>query len=284
MQGTRHVGESPLTDEESLTEEFLNSLFHTSAFTVSYRKGDHIPLHNHRHGQLIRPLTGAVRVNASNDIWLVMVGQALWLHPGTQHSIDVSTASLVQFVYVNFGLLGARVPANGRIDVPPLLNGILDELRAMPSHYKEGGPIDRLTAVMLDQVIHADSRRQLAECPGDRRLALIYQMMVKDPSNRRSLKQLAQATGVSTRTVARLLLTHCSMTFREWRERVILGLALNRLKYGGRITDVALDLGYSSTSAFISAFRRRTDMTPKQWVAKSLADRSASSPVGPNDV
>jgi AraC-like DNA-binding protein len=196
----------------------------------------------------------------------------------------VSTAALIQFVYVNYGLAGTQLPASGRIDVPPLLNGILDELRIRPAHYREAGPIDRLTSVMFDQVIDADSRRSLAECPGDRRLALIYQMLIKDPSKRRSLKQLAQATGVSTRTLTRLLLTHCNMSFREWRERIILGLALNRLKYGGRITDVALDLGYSSTSAFIAAFRRRTQMTPKQWLKKSLSERSAAPAVRPHDI
>jgi AraC-like DNA-binding protein/quercetin dioxygenase-like cupin family protein len=264
MLRTRHFHEGPLTDEDGLTEEFLNSLLQTSAYTISYGKGHQVPNHNHRRGLLIRPLTGSIRVTVSSDVWLVTVGQALWLHPGIRHSMDVLSASLIQFVYVNLGRDASQVPANGRIDVPPLLNGILDELRTMPPIYEEVGPLDRLTSVMLDQVIHAYNQRWLAECPGDRRLATIYQKLIRDPSDRRTLKQLAQDAGVSAKTVERLLRSHCDMSFREWRDRIILGLAVNRLRYGGRVTDVALDLGYASASAFISAFKKLTDMTPKQ--------------------
>lgn len=267
MSRTSHFPQQPFTDDDALSEEFLNSLPHTAAYTISYDKGHGIPDHSHRHGHLIRPLTGSVRVNLSSDVWLVTAGQALWLRPETPHSTDVLAASLIQFVYVNQTHNEAQMPATGRINVPSLLSEIVDELCA--PIYDESAALDRLTSVMLDQVTHAHNRRWLAECPADRRLAIIYEMLIRDPSNRRSLGQLAQQAGVSARTVGRLLRAHCDMSFREWRERIILGLALNRLRHGGRVTDVALDLGYTSSSAFISAFRKLTDMTPKQWVQQA---------------
>jgi AraC-like DNA-binding protein/quercetin dioxygenase-like cupin family protein len=279
MSRTRHFPEAGFTDEDGLSEEFLNSLLHTAAYTIPYDKGHGIPDHSHRHGHLIRPVTGSVRVNVASDVWLVTAGQALWLRPETPHAMDVLTASLIQFVYVNLGHDEAQMPATGRIDVPSLLSGILDELCA-PVH-GELGPLDRLTSVMLDQVMHAHNQKWLTECPGDRRMAIIYQMLIRDPSNRRTLRQLAQEAGVSARTVGRLLRTHCNMSFREWRERIILGLALNRLKHGGRVTDVALDLGYTSASAFISAFKKLTDMTPKQWFQQvRRAGNEGSQPAG----
>jgi AraC-like DNA-binding protein/quercetin dioxygenase-like cupin family protein len=263
MSRTSHFPQHRFTDDDALSEEFLNSLLHTAAYRISYDKGHGIPDHSHRHGHLIRPLTGSVRVNVSSAVWLVTAGQALWLRPETPHAMDVLAASLIQFVYVNQTHDEVQMPATGRIDVPSLLGGILDELCA--PIYDELGPLDRLTSVMLDQVTYAHNQRWLAECPGDRRLAIIYEMVIRDPSNRRTLGQLAQEAGVSARTVGRLLRAHSDMSFREWRERIILGLALNRLKQGGRVTDVALDLGYTSASAFISVFRKLTDMTPKQW-------------------
>jgi AraC-like DNA-binding protein/quercetin dioxygenase-like cupin family protein len=265
MSRTRHFPEVLFADEDGLTEEFLNSLLHTAAYTIPYDKGHGIPDHSHRRGHLIRPLMGSLRVNVSSDVWLVSSGQALWLSPQTPHAMDVLTSSLVQFVYVNPAQGETQMPATGRIDVPLLLGGILDELSARVPVRDEVGSRDRLTSVMLDQVMHAHNQKWLAECPGDRRLAIIYQMLIRDPSNRRTLRQLAEEAGVSARTVGRLLRTHCNVSFREWREMIILGLALNRLKHGGRVTDVALDLGYTSASAFISAFKKLMDITPKQW-------------------
>ena len=267
MSRTRQFALSPLLDDERLSDEFLNGLDHTAAYTIPYDRGHGIPDHSHRHGHLIRPLTGSVRVDVSSDVWLVTAGQALWLRPETPHAMDVLSPSLIQFVYVNRAHDETQMPATGRIDVPSLLSGILDELCA--PLYDELGPLDRLTSVMLDQVTHAHNKRWFAECPDDGRLTVIYQLLIRDPSNRRTLEQIAQEAGISSKTVGRLLRTHCDMSFREWRERIILGLAVNRLEQGGRVTDVALDLGYTSASSFISAFKKLTDMTPKQWFQQS---------------
>jgi len=263
---TRQFAQAPLQDDDALSEEFLNGLGCTAAYTVPYDRGHGVPGHSHRHGHLIRPLTGSVRVNVSSDVWLVTVGQALWLRPETPHAMQVLSSSLIQFVYVDLAYDEAQMPATGRIDVPSLLSGILDELCA--PLYDELGPLDRLTSVMLDQVTHAHNRR-FAECPGDARLAAIYQLLIRDPSNRRTLEEIAQEAGISSKTVGRLLRAHCDMSFRQWRESIMLGLAVNRLEHGGRVTDVALDLGYTSASSFISAFKKLTDMTPKQWFHQS---------------
>lgn len=265
----------PLTDDDELTEEFLSTLLKvTATYTISYAKGHFVPDHSHHRGMLIRPLAGAMRVQAGSDVWLVTVGQALWLCPGTAHATTALSPTLVQFVYVDPSFGPPRIPSNSRIDILPLLGGILDELRAMPAIYEQVGPLDRLTSVMLDQVVHAYDERRLMECPNDHRLAIIYQMITRDPSDRQTLKQLASEAGISAKTLERTLRAQCGMSFREWRERIILDLALNRLKYAGRVTGIALDLGYTSASAFISAFRKVMNITPKQYAARFAGNAS----------
>lgn len=47
------------------------------------------------------------------------------------------------------------------------------------------------------------------------------------------------------------------MTFGQWRQQARLLLALERLAVGAKITDMALELGYESPSAFTSVFKKQ---------------------------
>ena len=55
------------------------------------------------------------------------------------------------------------------------------------------------------------------------------------------------------------------MTFAKWRERLRLLHALRLLAAGEAVTNVALDLGYGSPSAFIAMFRRAFGTTPSRY-------------------
>jgi AraC-like DNA-binding protein len=55
------------------------------------------------------------------------------------------------------------------------------------------------------------------------------------------------------------------MTFGRWRQRLRFVEALRLLAKGHAVTRVALDVGYQSPSAFISAFRRELGTTPGRY-------------------
>ena len=63
---------------------------------------------------------------------------------------------------------------------------------------------------------------------------------------------------MSERTLTRRFETEVVMSFRTWRRRLRLFKAIELLGGGLDVTRTALELGYSSTSAFVYAFR--TDM------------------------
>jgi AraC-like DNA-binding protein len=54
------------------------------------------------------------------------------------------------------------------------------------------------------------------------------------------------------------------MNFGEWCRRAALLRALAWFAEGRPVTAVALDLGYSSPSAFCAMFRRETGRTPRK--------------------
>jgi AraC-like DNA-binding protein len=52
------------------------------------------------------------------------------------------------------------------------------------------------------------------------------------------------------------------MPFREWRQKLRLLHALEKLANDRPVTEIALDLGYETPSAFIAMFRKATGRTP----------------------
>ena len=55
----------------------------------------------------------------------------------------------------------------------------------------------------------------------------------------------------------------------EWRQRLNLVIAITRLSEGESVQNIAFDLGYQTSSAFIAMFQRLMGVTPFAY-AKSL--------------
>ncbi|WP_328423125.1 AraC family transcriptional regulator [Micromonospora sp. NBC_00389] len=87
-------------------------------------------------------------------------------------------------------------------------------------------------------------------------------LLRNDPADTRTLAELGRQIGAGDRTLSRQFRTDLSMTFPQWRTQLRLYHALNLLADGDPVTTVALRCGWSSTSAFIDAFRRTFGETP----------------------
>jgi transcriptional regulator GlxA family with amidase domain len=75
---------------------------------------------------------------------------------------------------------------------------------------------------------------------------------------------LARRAGASLRTLERCFLSETGLSLGEWRRRVRLFHALHLLQGGASVTEVALDVGYASVSAFSQAFARQFGHSPSK--------------------
>ena len=82
---------------------------------------------------------------------------------------------------------------------------------------------------------------------------------------------MAQRAGMSRRTFTRLFRQHTGISFVEWRQQACLLAAVVRLGNGEPVTRVAMDLGYSSPSAFTGVFRRILGQAPSRYFARDRA-------------
>jgi AraC-like DNA-binding protein len=60
------------------------------------------------------------------------------------------------------------------------------------------------------------------------------------------------------------------MSFGKWRQQLRLIHSLRLLASGEQVTSVALDVGYDSPSAFVSAFRRTFGKTPGRYFSSAV--------------
>jgi AraC-like DNA-binding protein len=78
----------------------------------------------------------------------------------------------------------------------------------------------------------------------------------------------------------RLFHEQTGMSFTQWRTRLLLVEAVERLVAGASVTDVAVDLGYGSTSSFVYMFRSNLGVSPGRYRANppNKGEPRATSP------
>jgi AraC-like DNA-binding protein len=80
------------------------------------------------------------------------------------------------------------------------------------------------------------------------------------------ISDLALRAATSIRTISRMFPVETGLTFKAWRQRARIALAIDQLSAGRAISQVAADVGFGSTTAFSFAFRQVTKMTPTAFL------------------
>lgn len=80
--------------------------------------------------------------------------------------------------------------------------------------------------------------------------------MAQEPAQWQTLGQWASVFAMSERNLARLVVKETGLSFRRWRQQLQLILALQALVDGRNVQQVAHMLGYDSTTAFITMFKK----------------------------
>jgi AraC-like DNA-binding protein len=133
----------------------------------------------------------------------------------------------------------------------------------------------RLARVVVDQLETLPTVPLQLPMPRDDRARRAAERLLLDPGE--PIDEAARVAGASKRTLERLFRSETAMTLGRWRQRLRLIEALRLLAAGQPVTRVALDVGYDSPSAFITAFRRELGTTPGRYFESSTPDLRISS-------
>ncbi len=220
--------------------------------------------HHHARGQLFGSLRGLLSVGVENGVWIVPAIHAVWLPPHQLHSGRS---------HGPFHGWSAYVAEAACKDLPPRActirtSGLLREAVLRASTWA-AGPLDaanaRVAGVILDEIRSLPVEPLGLPLPQDARLQRIARALIADPADDRDLERWADWAAVSSRTLSRRFVSETGFHFTAWRQRARLMRSLEMLAAGLPVTTVALDLGYSTASAFIALFRRSFGETPAAY-------------------
>ena len=224
--------------------------------------------HSHARAHIIHPESGAYWVITPEGKWLVPSGQAIWIPPRIHHEIYSHGAVSARMIFVDPEYAGTLPPRCGTVKVSPLLAGLLVRAVDYGNDYPPDGPAARLARVMLDELAAMERAPLLLPISKDQRLARVMERLVEDPASQDTLEDVARKAGASPRTLARLFRSETGMTFTQWKTRLLLVESIERLARGASVTEVAVDLGYSSTSSFAYMFRSNLGVSPGRYRAR----------------
>jgi AraC-like DNA-binding protein len=245
---------------------FDSSKYQVRTGTVpEYPHGHVIKPHSHPWHQLVYASQGVMTVRTPEGAWVVPVHRGVWVPAGTRHSIHMSGPVSLRTLYL-LPRLSSSLPDEPRvIGISPLLRELILRIVELDSLNLRNPEHAHLVSVLLDHLYVMESDAVHLPLPRDARAKRIVAMLQEEPSDTRSLVELSKLAGASKRTLERIFKIETGLGFGKWRQQLRLGHALRLLAAGEPVTTVALDVGYDSISAFISAFRLTFGKTPGQY-------------------
>lgn len=237
-----------------------------TAFARDSDRPYRITRHWHRRAQLVYASRGVITVTADQGTWVVPPQQAVWLPPAVPHEVASPGPLALRSIYIDPSRVATLPQTCCVVEVRPLLRELILEVMHLPDRYPPDGREARLAAVLLDELEHLQPVPLHLPSPTDRRLTTIAAALLADPADNHTLAFWAQHTGASERTLARLFVRETGLSFGEWRIRLRVISAIERLAAGRSVTEVAYDLGYASPSAFVARFRQTVGVPPGQYL------------------
>jgi AraC-like DNA-binding protein len=223
-----------------------------------------LPAHTHRWHQVLYTAAGAARVSTSTSTWFVPPSRAIWIPKGIVHSVAILDHAHMRSLYVLPAASRLPTDACRVIEVSHLLRELIASLGS--SETEADARRERLVSdLVLDELNIAETLRVGVSLPTDKRLAALCNAMITEPSSTRTLGEWAPLVGASARTLARLFTDELDTTFANWRQRMRLAHAAPLVARGMPLSRVAMELGYSSQSAFSAMFKRAFGKSPSNF-------------------
>jgi AraC-like DNA-binding protein len=243
----------------------LGDGFCVRSAATTYPDGWRLDRHDHPWGQLAFCNSGVMRVTSDAAAWLSPPTRAIWLPAGAPHEIVMQGEVASRFLYVAPELAAPLPRAPRVLEVVPLLRELILHILRIRMLDPRRPEHDRLAGLLIDLLLVARPLDLALPLPRDRRALAMAERIQADPAESANLTALAREAGASLRTLQRLFPTETGLTLEAWRQKARLIAGAASLSAGAPVTGAALDCGYESPSAFITAFKRQFGVTPGRF-------------------
>jgi|SRR5215510_12144756 len=241
-------------------------LSEVASVSADFEDGHVIPEHSHPEDQLLFASAGVMTLRTSEGVWVVPPRRAVWIPANTMHSVAMSGSVSMRTLYFLPGICRALPAKCFVMNVSSLLRELILHACKFPRLSKRAAAERRIVEIVLDQLKAVELVPLQLPHPADSRAMRVVKVLFADPGDQRTLARLCHDCGASKRTIQRLFLDETRMSFAKWRQQLRLLHGMQLLARGEKVTAAALESGYSSTSAFISMFRKQLGTTPTRYL------------------
>lgn len=236
------------------------------AMSAVYPSGSTSSRHFHRRGQIVLQGSGITSMVTDRNTFVAPPGHILWIPSGIVHQSRCWGECAIQTIYVEPRWTPGWATECRLLRASSLVIALMDEAVRMPVAYDEGGRDGQLIRLLLEEIARMPEETLHVPMPQDARLVRICEAVLADTSSDLTLDDWADHAGLSRRTLTRSFRRETGHSFSSWRQRVRLLQALARLGAGEAVTNVALDVGYDSPSAFTAMFKRELGAAPRSYL------------------
>ncbi|SFQ97937.1 MULTISPECIES: AraC family transcriptional regulator [unclassified Enterobacter] len=227
----------------------------------------YIPQHYHRKGQLILALSGAITCEVENALWMVPPQYAVWIPGQYPHSNRATPDARLCFLFIEPGAV--EMPDYCcTLKISSLVRELIMALATRPT--KRDPARQRLVQVLFDELPQQPQTHLHLPVSAHPKIRQMVDTMASQPAQWQTLNQWASLFAMSERNLARLVVKETGLSFRRWRHQLQLILAIRQLIAGQSVQQVAHTLGYDSTTAFITMFKKGLGQTPGRYLASLI--------------
>jgi AraC-like DNA-binding protein len=216
-------------------------------------------------GQVLWASQGAITATIAGALWIVPTGRALWLPPGTSNDVTMVGRGVLRTVFLTRARSRPLANAPRLIAFPPLLRELIRRAIERDTLSAAIATDAHIIALLVDELAtqcRTPSPPVDLPLPRDPRAERAAARILMAPGSPLAELQLERHSGAARRTLERLFRADTGLALGAWHQRANIIHGLSRLAQGDNVAQAGVAAGYSSTSAFVQAFKRVTGTTP----------------------
>lgn len=220
---------------------------------------------------LLYGISGLFLLETLGASWRLPPSRAAWIPAGT----EVTATTIKDVRCTSIFLQPDFTPplANDVVvfNVNPVIREMVNHSRRWTGDAPDGDDqMERFFLTLLDLCRTQVRNGALFALPKARsvELAKALEFTLANLSMSIRLEDAAHASAMSPRTLMRRLQTETGMTWGQYLQSARMLRAMEILARGTRVTETAMEVGYTNMAAFSTAFRKFTDHTPSEYRAQ----------------
>lgn len=233
----------------------------------SIEESTYIEEHQHVWWQFLFSRQGLIHIQV-NDTYISLPSQyGVWIPPKCPHKVWAKEKINLESLYIDSNYINNLENTTKVVIVNNFVREFIHHAcTTIPVDYDENGTDGRKIKVLIEDLITLPDAQFNLPFPHNPAFFKLCLQIQKNPCVMIPLKQAADYLLLSERTFSRLFLKYTGIPYTKWCLKARLLYSLELLVLGKSVTEIAFDLGYSSPSAFIHAFKSLFNTTPNQFI------------------